>query len=43
MPVFTHPEDEGRQKSLIIMAEENPASVAEIIQIWLSEDEKKHG
>lgn len=42
-PTPTHPEDEQMAKVLTRMTEENPASVAEIIQLWLSEDEKKHG
>ncbi len=33
-------EDEQMQKILQRMAEESPASIAEIIQLWLSEDEK---
>ncbi len=33
-----HPEDEQLQKVLTRMTEENPASVAEIIQLWLAED-----
>ena len=36
-----HPEDEHLQKVLTRLTEENPASVAEIIQLWLSEDEKR--
>jgi flagellar biosynthesis/type III secretory pathway M-ring protein FliF/YscJ len=35
-----HPEDEHLQKVLTRLTEENPASVAEIIQLWLAEDEK---
>lgn len=35
-----HPEDEHLQKVLTRMTEENPASVAEIIQLWLTQDEK---
>jgi flagellar M-ring protein FliF len=37
------PEDEQMQRTLTRLAEENPASVAEIIQLWLSEDEKQNG
>lgn len=33
-------EDEQMQKIITRLAEENPSSVAEIIQMWLSEDEK---
>ncbi len=33
-------EDEQMQKVLTRLSEESPASVAEIIQLWLSEDEK---
>jgi flagellar M-ring protein FliF len=32
--------DEQLQKNVIQLAEENPAAIAEIIQIWLNEDEK---
>lgn len=39
----TNPEDEERAKVISKLAEENPATVAEIIQIWLSEDEKRNG
>jgi len=39
----TSPEDEERAKVISKLAEENPATVAEIIQIWLSEDEKRNG
>jgi flagellar M-ring protein FliF len=35
-----HPEDEQLQKVLTRMTEDNPASVAEIIQLWLTQDEK---
>jgi flagellar M-ring protein FliF len=37
------PEDEQRAKLISKMAEENPAAIAEIIQIWLNEDERKNG
>ena len=33
-------EDEQRAKVIARLTEENPATVAEIIQIWLSEDER---
>jgi flagellar M-ring protein FliF len=36
-------EDEQRAKLITKMAEENPAMIAEIIQIWLNEDERKNG
>ncbi len=39
-PHKAHPEDEQLQKVLTRLTEENPASVAEIIQMWLTEDEK---
>ncbi len=35
-------EDEQIHKTLQRMADENPATVAEIIHLWLSEDEKKN-
>lgn len=38
-----YPEDEQRQMVISKLTEENPAKVAEIIQLWLSQDEKKHG
>lgn len=41
--VQTSPEDEARAKMLTKIAEENPAQIAEIIQIWLNEDERKNG
>jgi flagellar M-ring protein FliF len=34
------PEDDQRQKAISLLTEENPAAVAEIIQLWLSEDER---
>jgi flagellar M-ring protein FliF len=37
------PEDEQLQKLMEQLTEDNPATVAEIIQMWLSEDEKRHG
>jgi flagellar M-ring protein FliF len=40
-PHKANPEDEQLQKVLTRMTEENPASVAEIIQMWLTEDEKR--
>jgi flagellar M-ring protein FliF len=36
-------EDEARAKVIQKMAEENPAMIAEIIQIWLNEDNKNGG
>ncbi len=42
LPVV-NPEEEQMQRALSRMADENPASVAEIIQIWLNEDGGKHG
>lgn len=33
-------EDEQRQQAITQLTEQNPAAVAEIIQIWLSEDER---
>ncbi len=33
-------EDEQMTKVISRLAEENPANVAEIIQLWLSEDQK---
>ncbi len=38
-----YPEDEQRARVVQRLTEENPATVAEIIQIWLSEDEHKNG
>lgn len=40
-PHKVNPEDEQLQKVLTRMTEDNPASVAEIIQMWLAEDEKR--
>jgi flagellar biosynthesis/type III secretory pathway M-ring protein FliF/YscJ len=37
-----NPEEEQMQRALTRMAEESPASVAEIIQIWLNEESGKH-
>lgn len=37
------PEDEQIQKALANVTEQNPATVADIIQMWLSEDEKNNG
>ncbi len=37
------PEDEQRARIISRLTEENPATVAEIIQIWLAEDEKARG
>lgn len=39
----SNPEDSQRAKVISRLAEENPATVAEIIQIWLNEDNKSHG
>jgi flagellar biosynthesis/type III secretory pathway M-ring protein FliF/YscJ len=39
----TYPEDEQRARVISRLTEESPATVAEIIQIWLGEDEKNHG
>ena len=36
-------EDEQLQKLMSDLVEESPATVAEIIQMWLAEDEKRHG
>jgi flagellar M-ring protein FliF len=36
-------EDEQRSKIITRLSEESPATVAEIIQVWLSEDEKRNG
>ncbi len=36
-------EDDQRAKVVSRLAEENPATVAEIIQLWLTEDNKSHG
>jgi flagellar M-ring protein FliF len=38
-----YPEDEQRERVISRLTEESPATVAEIIQIWLSEDDKNHG
>lgn len=35
--------DEQVEKMLVRMAEESPSTIAEVIRLWLSEDEKKHG
>jgi flagellar M-ring protein FliF len=42
-PAAQSPEDEQMQKVLTKMTEENPSEVAEIIQLWLNEDEEKRG
>jgi len=39
VPIFSAV-DEQLQRNVIELAEENPAAIAEIIQIWLNEDEK---
>jgi flagellar M-ring protein FliF len=36
-------EEEQLVKTISLMSDENPASVADIIQMWLGEDEKRHG
>jgi flagellar M-ring protein FliF len=36
-------EDEQRNKVITRLSEENPATVAEIIQLWLNEDSNNHG
>jgi flagellar M-ring protein FliF len=36
------PQDEQRARIISRLSEENPATVAEIIQIWLSEDDRKN-
>jgi len=48
-PLFTRPapskqhgEDDQMQKALSLLTEENPATVADIIQMWLNEDQKHH-
>ncbi len=42
-PSVNSAEDSQRSKVINRLAEENPATVAEIIQIWLNEDNKSHG
>jgi flagellar M-ring protein FliF len=42
-PAAQNPEDEQMQKTLTKMTEQNPSEVAEIIQLWLNEDEEKRG
>ena len=39
----TFPEDEQKSRVIQRLTEEDPATVAEIIQIWLNEDEKRNG
>lgn len=39
----SYPEDEQKARIVQRLTEENPTTVAEIIQIWLNEDEKKNG
>lgn len=39
-PAAPRPQDEQLQQAITRLSEENPASVAEIIQIWLNEDNK---
>jgi len=38
-----NPQDEQMQRLMSRVTEESPASVAEIIKIWLNEDEKQRG
>jgi flagellar biosynthesis/type III secretory pathway M-ring protein FliF/YscJ len=38
-----HGEDDQMQKALSLLTEENPSTVADIIQMWLNEDQKHHG
>ncbi len=40
-PHKANPEDEQLQKVLTRLTEDSPSSVAEIIQMWLAEDEKR--
>jgi flagellar M-ring protein FliF len=44
-PVLAQPSaaDEQVERILVRLAEENPTTVADVIHLWLSEDEKKHG
>jgi flagellar biosynthesis/type III secretory pathway M-ring protein FliF/YscJ len=37
------PEEEQMQKVVARLADDNPASVAEIIQLWLNEDKQRNG
>jgi flagellar M-ring protein FliF len=37
------PEDEQMQRVMARMTDENPATIADILQIWLNEDENRHG
>jgi len=39
----TNLEDDQRSKVITRLSEENPATVAEIIQVWLNEDSGSHG
>lgn len=39
----TSPEDEQKARIIQRLTEESPTTVAEIIQIWLNEDERKNG
>jgi flagellar biosynthesis/type III secretory pathway M-ring protein FliF/YscJ len=36
-------EEEQLQNLILTMAENNPSSLANIIQIWLSEDDRENG
>jgi flagellar M-ring protein FliF len=42
VPAKQHGEDDQMQKALSLLTEENPATVADIIQMWLNEDQKHH-
>ena len=42
-PFTTSPEDDQRSRVVTRLTEENPATVAEIIQIWLNEGNKNYG
>lgn len=41
--VIQTPEEEQMQKVVARLADDNPASVAEIIQLWLNEDKQRNG
>jgi flagellar M-ring protein FliF len=41
--VVVTPEEEQMQKVVSRLADDNPASVAEIIQLWLNEDKQRNG
>jgi flagellar M-ring protein FliF len=42
-PAGPTPEDEQMQRVMARITEENPATIADILQIWLNEDEGRHG